>query len=98
MKSNGTFRQLTRFVLTLSAGVFFFAVAFPHVHTATTGHREESCRACKIQESFSAAAPAAVALPVPLAFNVVATIDLIEASSLDSVDSLHAPRSPPAIS
>ena len=98
MMQKPVLQRLSRAVLIFSAAALFFAIAFPHVHDAASTHREESCRACKIQESFSAAAPAAAALPIQSAFSIVATIDPVEAPSLDRVDSLYAPRSPPAVS
>ncbi len=90
--------SLLKAAVAVSVLALFLAVAFPHVHGAASTHRSESCRACKIQESFSAAPPAAAALLVPSAFSLVATLDPVEAPSLDRVSSLHAPRSPPAIS
>lgn len=73
MKRHPLVRRLTSFALGLSAAAFFVAVSVPHHHNDGTpsSHRAESCRACKIQESFSAAPSAKVVLPVkaePVAF------------------------------
>jgi len=55
--------RLTRVLITLSAAALLFAVAVPHSHDGTSAsHPQHACRACKIQDGFSAT-PAS---PAPL--------------------------------
>ena len=98
MKRQPLVQGLLRAVLTVSVAALFFAVAFPHVHNAASAHREESCRACKIQEGFSAAAPAAsvvVVQPLPV---VLLHIASIETPCFEHDNRLNAPRAPPQVS
>lgn len=66
-------QQLISVALSTVAAALFVAVAIPHHHNDGTpsSHRAESCRACKIQEGFSAAPSPQTVLPVkaePVAF------------------------------
>lgn len=98
MKPQPLLQRLSRAVLIASTAALLFAVAFPHIHGFASSHREESCRACKIQEGFSASAPVAEALPVQSDLRVAALLDPIQAPCLDKVYARYAPRSPPSLS
>ncbi len=97
MRRQTVIQQVVKAALCFSATALFVAVAFPHHHDAST-HRQESCRACKIQDGFSAAKPARVVValrPVPVVF---AQLPTLEAPRLGVVDRLHTPRAPPVAS
>lgn len=64
-------RTLHRVLAGLFAAALFFAVAVPHVHAGTDySHQQSACRACKLQDGFSATpqtAPVRALPSVPVA-------------------------------
>lgn len=60
------FKRMLKVVFGATALAFALAVGVPHVHAdASHSHPAQTCRACKIQDGFSAApaSPAIAALP-----------------------------------
>lgn len=98
MKSGSLLQRLLQAALITSAAALFVVVAFPHVHGAATSHRTESCRACKIQEGFSAETPAGKAAVIHSASLFQAVITPVEAPCLDRVAHASSPRAPPQAS
>lgn len=98
MKSGGITQRLLRAALVVSAVALFVAVAFPHAHNTPSSHRAESCRACKIQEGFSAAPPAAEVLVVQPSSFVFLSAKAPKVFHAEGALSLNSPRAPPHLS
>src|SRR5262245_12726746 len=82
----------------LAAAALFAVVSLPHRHESAATHRTESCRACKIQEGFSAQAPAAVQPLLAQLLVAFASVLLIQVPRLEPVYSQSQPRAPPQLS
>jgi len=85
-------------VLGVTAAALFLAVAIPHYHDGAAAHPTKTCRACKIQDGFSATPPSTQpAVVQPVLFQVAhgSTADASRAGVL--IVSL-APRAPPVLS
>lgn len=97
MRQRTLVQRVAKAALILSAAAVFVAVAFPHAHNGAT-HRQESCRACKIQDGFSAAQPARALVVLQPCLVAMAHIPSLEAPCLERAETLHASRAPPIAS
>ncbi len=91
-------QRVMRVVLSLSAVALFAAVAIPHDHDqAAHSHPAQSCRACKLQEGFSAA-PTATSVIRPVQAHVFSPV-LRSKESPRAVPVLEyaSPRAPPRL-
>ena len=98
MKRSPWVQRLVSVALGAAAAALFVAVAIPHHHNdgAPSSHRAESCRACKIQEGFSAVSSVKAVLSVrlePVAF----AFPLEYVSLLSTVVFSPTGRAPPVI-
>jgi hypothetical protein len=83
----------------LTAAAFLFAVAVPHYHDGGShAHPTKTCRACKIQDGFVAAPPAAPPVALrPVLFHL-AHLSAADAPRGVGVMLSLAPRAPPTVS
>lgn len=92
-------RTLQRMLVGVCAAALFFAVAVPHVHaSADHSHPPSACRACKLQDSFSAATSAEPVNLLPVVQVVAASILLEDAPRVVLLTPQAPPRAPPALS
>ena len=89
-------QRLVRVVLVVSAVVLTSTVTLLHQHDKSLlSHHTQSCRVCKIQESFSATTTAAP-FSQPVLLGAVARVpSLIDRSPIPLFLYTAAPRSPP---
>ncbi|MBI4343050.1 MAG: hypothetical protein HY599_06755 [Candidatus Omnitrophica bacterium] len=93
-------RRLLAPVLALGTAAVLLAVGLPHRHShnASASHPAQSCRVCKVQETFSATPPSAAirhALPMPVVCWALTPSPAFHASA---VLSSASPRAPPVLS
>ncbi|MDP3722662.1 MAG: hypothetical protein Q8R91_04095 [Candidatus Omnitrophota bacterium] len=84
--------------LCVSVVALAVAVTVPHRHDQSPfSHRAEQCRACKIQDGFSAAPPRPLVIQLP--HLRVAATSLVRAHAPRSTSPVHlpSPRAPPAL-
>jgi hypothetical protein len=94
------FQRASRFLVGVVAAALLAAVAVPHVHADGDGahHPQTTCRACKLQDGFTAKAPSAPAVPLA-APTVVASLQIAQSAVIASPALCSAsPRAPPALS
>jgi hypothetical protein len=92
-------RTLQRMLVGVCAAALFFAVAVPHVHTDPPhAHPGQTCRACKLQDGFSAAPSAEPVNLLPVVQVAAASILLEDAPRVVLLTPQAPPRAPPALS
>lgn len=93
------FQRCLTAVLCVTAAVVLMAVAVPHHHDgASAAHPTKTCRACKIQDGFSAAPPAAQPVTVRPALLHIAHVSAADAFRAGVLIVPLAPRAPPVLS
>lgn len=82
--------------LSISALALFVATAVPHHHeTASVSHQTQPCRACKIQEGFTATPPAAAVTSVQPDLVGRSSLPVLQAPDVRFVNRAVSPRAPP---
>lgn len=78
------------------AAALLFAIAVPHVHADQgPAHPNQVCRACKLQDGFSASPPSAPVSLAAAAPSAPACMPAIEAPRTTGCTPRPAPRAPP---
>ncbi len=92
-------RSLHRVLVGLCAAWLFFAVAVPHVHAASDhSHQQSACRACKLQDGFSATPQAAPVHALPVSPVAVVAVPGRETVRALFVTHHFSSRAPPTLS
>ena len=82
----------------LAAALLTVGLPHQHDHTSSASHPAQSCRICRVQESFSATPPSSALqhlLAVSAVFRAVTPQTVV---STATVDRSTGPRAPPALS
>ena len=92
-------RTLQRVLIGLCAAGLCFAVAVPHVHTASDhSHQQSACRACKLQDGFSATPQAASVHALPVSPVAAVAVPGRETARALFVTRHFSSRAPPPLS
>ena len=92
-------RTLHRVFVGLCAAGLFFAMAVPHIHAASDhSHQQSACRACKIQDGFSATPQAASVQALPVSPVSAVAVPRRETARALFVTRHFSSRAPPTLS
>lgn len=93
-------QRLSRCLTGIVAAALLAVVAVPHVHADGASHHESqtACRACKLQDAFSAKTPEAAPQLIPAAASFAAPEPARTVWAPAPVLTPASPRAPPAVS